>query len=114
MRVRRVEKRLIHMGDETIAAARNGLNKTRVVGRVAKDFAQAHDCVIQAVIEVDKSVALPKPAAEFVAGDHLPRFFQKDGQHLEGLFRKLESHAVLAKFGSLEIDLKDAEAHDSD
>ena len=102
------------MGNETVAAPRNGLYKTWLVGGVAEDFTQPHDRVVESVVEVDEGVTLPETVAKLVAGDDFSRLLQKDGQNLKGLFGKLEAHAVLAKFGCFEIDLKDAEAHDSD
>jgi len=53
------------------------------------------------VVEVDEGIALPKPVAKIISRDDLPRFLQKDREDLEGLFGKLKTHPVLAKFGRL-------------
>jgi hypothetical protein len=58
------------------------------------------------VVEIDKCIAGPEPAAQFVPCDNLARVLEKDGEDLERLFWELESKAVLAQFASLEVHFK--------
>src|SRR5215831_16873952 len=58
-----------HPADESIAAARQSLDITRPLGRVAQCVAEFVYGGAEAVVEVDKSVGGPKTAAHLVARD---------------------------------------------
>ena len=64
---------------EAIAAPRDRLDVTWMVGRIEQDFADPHHGVVQPVIEVDKCVALPKPGAKFLASHCLAGALQQHG-----------------------------------
>jgi len=63
------------------------------------------------VVEIDKSVGGPKAGAELLAGDHLTRILQQDGQDLKRLLLDLDLLAVLAQFGGGKIGLENTETH---
>jgi len=65
----------INASDETIAAAGNGFDITGFLSRIAQRCTQSLNCVVDAVVEVDKGVGRPDFLTQFVSGDDLPRPF---------------------------------------
>ncbi len=96
--------------NESVAAPRQRLDKTRTIRRVSQHFAQPHHCVVQPVIEIDKSVPRPKALSQFVAGNDLAGIFQKYGQNLKRLFGQLQPQPMLTQFERFEVNLEDAAA----
>src|SRR5437763_9296135 len=72
--------------NETVATARHGFNKARVLGIVGKDSPQTLQNDVKAALEVDEGSVGPEPLSEFIAGNNFSRPFQKDRQDAEGLF----------------------------
>src|SRR3954453_2056479 len=64
-------------GQKTVTSARNGLHESGLFGRVAQGIAEAPDCGVQAVVEIDKSVGWPESLAYLFARHDLSRTFQK-------------------------------------
>lgn len=105
--------RFLDRRHEAIAAPRDCLDVTWMVGRIEQDFTDPHHGIVQPVIEVNKCVALPKPGAKFLASHYLARALQQQGQDLERLLRQLHTEAVLAKLTGLQVYLENAETNNS-
>ena len=75
--------------NKTVTAPRNCFYETGIFGRVAQDFPQPHYRIVQPVVEIDESVALPETVAQFVSRDDLARVFQEHDKNLKRLFREL-------------------------
>src|SRR5579863_8398764 len=82
--------------DKTITAPRNCFYETGILGRVAKDLPQSHYCIVQPVVKIDESIALPETIAQFVPRNDFARFFQKHDKNLKRLFWKLKTKTLLA------------------
>lgn len=100
-----------HRCDETVALPWQGLYEPRVLRRIPQDFPEPHDRVVQTVVEIDESVAGPKASAQFFARYYFPWLFEKHGQNLKRLFRKLQAQTMLTQFTRLHIGFKSAEPH---
>src|SRR5271166_3734256 len=74
-----------YRGDETIAPARHGLDKTRIVRRIAQRRAKFFDCRVQAIVEGNIGVRRPELLLNFFARNELAWTLKQHGQHLEGL-----------------------------
>lgn len=98
-------------GDETVATAGKGLDESRILRGVGKNFAKPHYRCIQTVIEIDESVARPKLTAQLLASHHFTRLFQKNRKNLERLFLKADPKAVFLEFTSSKIHGVSAETH---
>ena len=62
--------------------------------------------------ELEPHEVLQWYAAQFVTGDNVARFFQKQGEDLERLFRQLHTQAMLAKLPSFWINFENPETKD--
>jgi hypothetical protein len=69
--------------DETVTAARKGLNKLRTIGGISEGFSQSIHGGVYAVIEVDESVRRPELFAEFFPSHEVARVFQQQSQDLK-------------------------------
>src|SRR6266576_4856166 len=83
--------------DETIPAAGNGLNKTRLCGGIVENLADFVDGSSQTVVVVHKCVRRPELLANLFTRDKLARTRQKHGQQLERLQLQPHSYPVLSQ-----------------
>jgi hypothetical protein len=105
--------RWLHRRDKPVAAARQRLDESRILSRVAERFAQLPDCVVQSDIEIDERLGRPEMLPELLARDDFTWTGQQEPQNLKGLFRKPHLQAVSAQFTGLRVELEDAEADNS-
>ncbi len=98
--------------DEAVAALGKGLDEPRLLVIVAERSSQLLDSGVEAVIEIHKSVAGPKPFHELLAGDDFAGMLQEQGKHLKG--QHLESYfaARFVEFTGSKINLKNVKACD--
>jgi len=81
--------------DESVAATRQGFDKTGGLRSVAEGFPQPFDCVINAVVKIDEGIGRPYPLPNLFAGHYLPWLFQQNLQDLERLLLQPDLRAVL-------------------
>ena len=107
------DRRLIplHRRNQPIAAARQGLDESRGLGRVSKRFAQPLHRRVHSVLEVDECVVLPEPLTQFLAGDQLTGALHQALEHLEGLLLKAHTHAGLSQLAHAKVQLERAKPH---
>ena len=98
------------VSDEAITQLRKCLNIARRLSRVVEDNTDFFDCIVEALIEVDKGVGRPERPVEFLAGDELPWVLEKYLQDTEGLRGKLDSGAVVEQFLSRQGNVKSIKA----
>src|SRR5215470_2937884 len=96
--------------NEAVATARQGFDKTRIVGRIAECFAQFVDGRVQAVVEVDERIRGPVVVAQLFPGHHFAWPLQQDGKDVKRLFLQLDAHALLMQLTRAEIYLKRSKA----
>jgi hypothetical protein len=98
--------------DQTIAAPGYGLDKTRRRGRIVERVAQPIDGFIQPVLEIEISLARPKPVLQFLAAHHFARIFQQHGKDLKCLLRQADFEPLLAQLSGFEVCLEGPETGD--
>jgi hypothetical protein len=103
---------MFHRRDKPIAAARQGFDEARSLGRVAEDFADLVDGGIQVVIDVDKGVG-PEALLQFLAREDISGTPQQDGQKLKGLAAKFQLHSGLAQLAGAQVDFVVGEPQES-
>lgn len=97
-------------GDESVAAAGEGLDKAGVVGGVSEGFSDFVDGSAKGVVEVDDGILAPYAGLKFFSCNDLSGAFDQCGEDLEGLPLELDPEACLPKFAALEIDFIKSEA----
>ena len=70
---------------EAIAAARQSFDELRMIGGIAKRFANLIDGGIEAIVEIHEGVGGPQFPPQIVAGDDLAGNFQQFGENLKRL-----------------------------
>lgn len=65
------------------------------------------------MIELDKGILRPDLLAKLLARDQFSRMLQQHGEHLEGLFLKVNPDSVLAQFPGMQIRLEQSKANHS-
>lgn len=85
-------------------------DELRGIRRIAHRYPQPLHRAVQAVLEIDEGVRSPQALAQFLAGDHLARFFEESGKDLKRLLRQLGFDAVAVEFGRSQIKLARPEA----
>ncbi len=108
------DRRLVpfHRRNQPIAAARQGFDESRSLGRVSKRFAQPLHRRVHSVLEVDECVVLPEALTQFLAGDQLTGSRHQALEHLEGLLLEPHTHAGLSQLADAEVQLERAKPHD--
>lgn len=91
--------------------ARDGFDKSRAFGRVAKGFAKAADGVVEAVFELAERVPRPEPLLQLLSGDNFPGMLEQSQQNLQRLFVEFDADALLAQLPRRRIHFERAETH---
>ena len=91
---------------ESVAPAREGFDKTPLVGGIIQSLPQFTDGDIEAFFEINESAVGPKPFAKGVPGDEFAGAFEQRGEHLKRLLLQANLHPTLAKLAGLEIQLE--------
>lgn len=94
---------------EAVAAARDGLNKSRAFCCVAQGLAEAADGVIEAIFELDECILGPKPILKLLSPDYLPGMLEKNQQHLQRLLVQFDSDTLLTQVSRRRIQFEQAE-----
>ena len=79
-------------------------------GKGCHGFAEAFDCIVDALIEFDESIGWPKTLLKFFFGNELAGFFKKNKQHRKRLVLELDAHAMLAQLAGGWVELEDPES----
>jgi hypothetical protein len=95
-----------HTSYEAVAMAGNGLDESRIVGRIAQHFAQPLDGHVQSVVKVNKGVCWPESGMQFLAGDDLVWVLEKLEQDLKRLVLHLEPDPIFPYFRGARIYLE--------
>ena len=97
--------------DEPVATPRQCFDEFRLLGGIAQRLTHFLDGRIQAVLEVDKRVGLPKPFAQVVAGDQLAWTLEQRDEDLSGLFLKRDPLAIAEQVTRCQVQLETSEAN---
>jgi hypothetical protein len=97
--------------DEAIAAPRQSLDEARRFSGVFQGLAQALDCGIDAVLEVDDRLAGPELPADFFAAHQLAWSLDQQGQDPQRLAFEPDLYPALAQLecAGIEFDVLEAE-----
>jgi hypothetical protein len=104
-------KRLVNdfnLRQEPVSATGNRLNKARILRRVAQDFSDFLDGVVQPMLGVIGAVGRELRIKLF-AGNDFPGTASHGCQYFERLLLQLDPKPILLQFTGIQIDLKDAE-----
>ena len=63
---------IFQRADVAVSPARQSFDVARFLGRIAQHFANARDCVVQAVVKIDEGICRPDPALQFLPGTTSP------------------------------------------
>ena len=80
---------MLNRPDESISAARKGLDETGGLRRIAQRFPDLVNGPVQAVIEIAGRIRRPDPLPQLFAGDDRSRPLQERNQEFEGLALQL-------------------------
>src|SRR5215831_16520545 len=90
--------------DKTVAPLGERFDEAWDLSRVSEGLPQPVDGLIQAAVEINKSVCAPKPPLQLLPGHHLPGPFQQERQDLKGLIPKLDLQTALAQFSASKVN----------
>lgn len=99
----------LDVGEEAIAAARDGFYKAGTFGGIAEGLTDLVNHFVEAVVEIHEGVCGPKLFLKLLAGNHFAVVLEQDGQDPEGLFLKAHAEAMLAQFAGAEVHLENSE-----
>src|SRR5207237_374751 len=102
-------RRQVCMTYKAVTGARESLDISRMIGRVAQCQAKTVDGSIDAALEIDEGILWPKPAAQFIARHHAARIFEQGTEDLPRLGLKADTNALLAQLSGLQIHLERSE-----
>ena len=93
--------------DEAVTRAGDCLHELRQVGTVIENLANFTDCRVDSVFEIDEDFPLPKARGNFIPGNNLSVFGDKEDEKFERLSLKLEPAAFAAKlkFAAVETEI---------
>jgi hypothetical protein len=102
--------RLLHRNQKSIPAPGNGLNKTRIRGRIAKRLSKLVDDGVQTVIKIDEGVRGPELLPQIFPSYNFTGSLQQYQQNLKWLLLQMHAHAGLAQFTARGIGFENSEA----
>jgi hypothetical protein len=76
---------------------------------VVQNVTQLGDCLVQAVIEVNKRIFWPNFPAKFFSRDKLASIVKEDLQYTQRLSLQPNTFAISCQFSGAEINLKSSE-----
>src|SRR5439155_12751581 len=94
---------------KAVTGARQSLDISGMIGRVAQCQAKTVNGGIDAALEIDEGVLRPKAAAQFIARHHAARIFEQCTEDLPRLGLKADTNALLAQLSGLQIHLERSE-----
>ena len=95
--------------DESITAARQRLNETRVLGAIAERFPQLANRATDGVVEIDLGVFRPELFPNFFPVHHIASAMKQESENLKRLLLDSDPDAVLAQLAHALIYFKSAE-----
>src|SRR5205809_7946068 len=104
--------RLCERGDEPVTPAREGLDVTGGLGRVAQGLPQLPHGRVEAVVEVDERIRWPELVPQLLSGHHLARTLQEQGQQAKRLILQTDLQSLPAQLPGGEVDFEGPEAED--
>jgi hypothetical protein len=102
----------VQRGDETIPAAWNRFDESRVFRRVAQGQANFLDGRVQALVEFNERAGRPNGPMQFLTGNQLARAADQQLQNSKRLFLELDPAALLAQLSGSEVQFESPEPDD--
>lgn len=99
--------------NETIAAARKGFDKARLVRIIGERSADLVDGKIDTVLEIDECRFAPEIALDFITRDHRATVLGEKLKHTKGLRLQLDKAAIFPQLAGGGVKLKGAEPEPS-
>jgi hypothetical protein len=96
----------LYRSNELVSTAWQRLDVARGLGRIAERVANARNCVVKAVVEIDEGVSRPDFSPKFFASHNLAGTLQQRGQHQQGLALQAQLYAAFTQLSGAEIQLK--------
>src|SRR5262249_35690600 len=97
-----------HRRNEPITSLRDGLDKVRVFGGIAKRSPNFVHRDVEAVIEIDEGRIIPKLLGEFVPAYDVGRVFKQNQKEFERLFLQFDPDTITPELACPTIKLKTA------
>ena len=88
---------LVDGRNEPVAAARDGFDKPRRVGRVPESVTQPLDNDVQTVLKIDEGVFWPEPLSQLLTSDELAGVLEQQCERLKRLLLQVDARARLSK-----------------
>jgi hypothetical protein len=105
--LRRFDRRyLLDLSKESVSAARQRFNVAGPLGGVAEHLAKTRNCIVQAMVEIDKSIGGPNQRSQLLASDHIAGVLEQSGQDLQRLTLQPQSYPLFAQLPSAEVQLE--------
>jgi len=99
----------IHRRDKPLSPARQRFNVTGSLGGVAEHLANPRNRIVQAMVEIDKSIGCPNQRSQLLASDDIAGTLKQSGQDLYRLTLQSESYTVFAQLPIAQIQLETIE-----
>jgi len=96
--------------DEPVAAARQRLNKARVIRRVVEGLAEPFHRSVETKLKVNKCIGGPKFSVKLFARNQFARSFQQTHQNLKRLPLQPDLSALLLQLARTQVQLKNTES----
>ena len=90
------------IGEKPVATTGNGLDKARILGRIAEGVSNLADGFVETVIEVDDRLR-PDLCAQFLPADQFSWPFQQHSQQSKGLLLQWQALAMLRQLADSRI-----------
>jgi hypothetical protein len=84
----------LYRRNKPVSAAGQGFNVSRHLGRIAQDFTKACNCVVKAMVEIDKGIGRPDFGPKFFARDQIAGTLQQGREHLKRLTVQAQLYAA--------------------
>jgi hypothetical protein len=107
---RRRHRHRLHGGDETIAAAGQGVDEPRRLRVVAQRLPDLVDAEVQAAVEIHEGVLPPQLLADLLARHHVAGAAGEEEQNLERLGREMDGQALAPELSRSRVHFVDPEA----
>jgi hypothetical protein len=103
----------IHRRDKPVSAARQRFNVAGSLDGVAERLAKARNRIVQAMVEIDKSVRGPNLRPKFLESHDITGALQQCRKYLEWLALQAQSDPTFAQLRRTNIQFKDVKANPS-
>ena len=84
------------LGEETVAATRNGFHEAGTLSRVAEGLADFVDDFVEPVVEIHEGISRPELFLQFLACHDLAGMLKQCRKYLEWLFLKPNPYTMFA------------------